>query len=80
MKGDSAKQNNKQLQEERCTKQDRDMAILAVEKLTAVADVKINATEKSMEGEEKSNSFSRRDMNENAKRRTQEWVDAQENT
>lgn len=72
MKGDSAKQNNKQLQEERCTKQDRDMAILAVEKLTAVADVKINATEKSMEEEEKSNSFSRRDMNENAKRRTQE--------
>lgn len=72
MKGDSAKQNNKQLQEERCTKQDRDMAILAVEKLTAGADVKINATEKSMEGEEKSNSFSRRDMNENAKRRTQE--------
>ena len=68
------------LREGRRAKYDRDMALLAAEKLTAVADAKLDVIEKSMEEEERSYAPFRKDMYGNAQRRTQEWVDAQENT
>ncbi|KAJ7384851.1 hypothetical protein OS493_019528 [Desmophyllum pertusum] len=65
--------------EQRRATYDRDIALLAAEKLAAIADAKLTAIEESME-EEKSYVPSREDVSENAKHRTQQWVDAQDNT
>lgn len=67
------------LREQRRAVYDRDMALLAAEKLAAIADAKLSAIEKSME-EEKSCTSSNESVVENARRRTQQWVNAQDNT
>ena len=70
----------KRIREERRAKCDRDMALLAAERPAAVADSKLSAIVKSMEEDERADTPSRKDITENVKCRTQEWVDSQNKT
>ena len=66
------------LREQRRAQHDRDMAILAADKVAAVAEAKLAAIERLIKEEEKSYTLSRNDVSENARHRTQQWVNAQE--
>ncbi|XP_068674641.1 flotillin family inner membrane protein sll1021-like [Montipora foliosa] len=61
---------------------ERDMALLAADKLAAVADAKLAAIENCIQEEERSQSHapSRKDVSEDARHRTEKWVDAQNST
>ena len=61
---------------------ERDIALLAADKLAAVADAKLAAIENSIQEEERSQSHapSRKDVSEHARHRTEKWVDAQNST
>ena len=67
-----------QLREQRRARHDRDMAILAADKVAAVAEAKLAAIERLIKEEEKSYTLSRNKVSENASHRTQQWVNAQE--
>lgn len=57
---------------------DRDMAILATDKVAAVAEAKLAVIERLIKEEENSYTLSRKDVSENVSHRTLQWVNAQE--
>ena len=54
------------------------MAILATDKVAAVAEAKLAVIERLIKEEENSYTLSRKDVSENVSHRTLQWVNAQE--